>query len=673
METTSTHGRNRSAQAGNSPSQSSFSQLKRGFFFTVLALVLLSFIFISLQLWAQAEAQAEARAAERFRVEALQTALGMVSSDTLNKYANASAMYALQKLATSIENHSGCAVIGIESYAGPGAIYPDGTYYLNASIYELMQHGNTSGYLTTKSGPLEDPQGRYFYDRSDPRGPNLTYFGDERKYSLSTFFNRTRAAVRMLGYDVQWGEPEGFTLNQTDAWTVSLTMAVPMNFTDARGHVNVTQRVFVNLSIPIDGLTDPSVLRADMKHRPTSSLCGPVCASSGSNSPDLSNLDNRPHRNIYRSPAYDNSTQARAILKAGGAAGNTNSGLGWFFGPVADSAHPRSAFRDDLVSYNLTRINFYIYVTDNAADALAQSPYFGGLIVTTPPGPDAAVDDYRAGCHYINYTETNCLFCRFHQWSNDSRNCPTLPDSITPDSIPFNPFIPWVQTNNFDPTAGIKPNYHLSIPEALISSEVNATQMCGSAFNATNTRCDSATTIAGLDSKYANVRANTRVWDLTGPRDIAICGFYVRSDFGPSYSQRFTDFWQRQQSNGSYSVLGQGIESFTVGKWAGGEQDVCAQETVPDIERYSRVDYQFYNKDMRGYECMGPFVEGLPGCRNLPDCSGDVPLKNATGRFALSNPASNDEARDLYATFRYSVNNTTFIPPNLNPISSVCK
>ncbi|MCL6089294.1 MAG: hypothetical protein M1530_04010 [Candidatus Marsarchaeota archaeon] len=643
------------ASAREQTRQSSFSSLKRGFFFTVLALVLLSFIFISLQLWAQAEAQAEARAAERFRVEALQTALGMVSSDTLSRYANASAMYALQKLATSIENHSDCAVSGMEYYTGPGNLYPDGTYYLNASVYELMEHGNTSGYLAG----YQDSSGRFFY--TSPNA-NLTYSSDERKYSLSTFFARTRAAVRMLGYDVQWGEPEGFTLNQTDAWTVSLIMTVPMNFTDSRGHVNVTKRVFVNISLPIDGFTDPSILRADERHRPDG-RCNPACP--GTSDLDLTNMANRPHHNIYHSPAYDNATQAQAKLKAKGKAG-----LGWFFGPIADTAHPHTAFQADLVSYNLSRINTYIYVTPSPADALAEAPFFGGLIVTTPPGPPDVVRYTQGGCNYTNFTETNCLFCRFHQETDDPANCPTAPDGVTDASIPFNPTIPWVQTDG-DPTIGIPSNYHLSIPEALISNDVNATQMCGPSFNATNRRCDETTSSMGLDIKYADI-ANTKVWDLTGPRDIALCGFYVRSDFGPSYSQRFTDFWSRQLPNGSYSRMGMGLESFAVGRWAAGEYDLCAQ-AQPQMERYSRLDYQFYSNNLRGYACFGPFVKGLPGCRNAADCSGLSPLYNATGRFALSNPAYNDQERDLYATFRYNVNNTTFIPLNAIALNSVCK
>jgi len=220
---------------------------KRGFFFTVLALVILSFIFISITLWAQAQTAAENRAAERFRIEALQTALNIVSDETFTKFVNASTIYAINKLATSLEEHPECVIRGMPYYNGPSNSFPDGTYYVNSSIYELMLFGSTSAHI------YSDSTGTYFY-----QGPssNLTYAGDEVKYGVNNFFAQTRAAVSMLGYDVQWGDVENFTFNQTDAWTMHVHLVVPMNFTDSRGLVRISRRIEVNLSVPVDGFTD---------------------------------------------------------------------------------------------------------------------------------------------------------------------------------------------------------------------------------------------------------------------------------------------------------------------------------------------------------------------------------------------------------------------------------
>ncbi len=633
---------------------------RRGFFFTVLALVILSFIFISISLWAQAQTANEARAAERFRVEALQTALGMVSNDTLTKFANASAIFAINKLATSLEEYTDtydtCSIQGMTYYTGPHNEYPDGAYLMNSSIYELMFYGNTSAYL----------HGHAAGDHWNSSG-NLTYVGDERKYTIDNFFNQTRAAVAVLGYNVTWGKPDNFTFNQTDAWTMNVSMVIPMNFTDSRGWVNISRRVVINFSIPIDGFTDPSVMRGDMVHRPnpTTSTCGSSC---------ISDFANRPHRNVYRgvnaytsNVVYNNSTDAQAKLLANG-----NEGMGWFFGPVSDQ--PISAFSDTNVKYNRSNIRSYIYITSSAADALEQSGNFGGLIITTPLGAENKTAYTVGNCKYTNHTQTNCIFCAFYQETNDSKNCPlTAKAQVTPESIPKDPYIPYIQLNNYDPTVNVPHNYHTDLPEVLIQSDLNATDLCPN-LNATNLVCldpvQSNPSIANI--KLMNSHA--KVWDITGPRDMALCGFYVRSDYGPSYTQRFLDFWGVQNPNKNYSKLNQGIESFVMGQWAGGKTDACAQVLNSKIETYSRVDYQFYSTDLNGvgFTCNGPFVEGMPGCKQFGHCTSTGPLMNGTGRFALcvdnTKPLINPSP-----ALRYNVTNLTFnppspLPPSFNPV-----
>lgn len=620
---------------------------RRGFFFTVLALVILSFIFISIQLWAQAQTAAESRAAERFRIEALQSALNIVSDATFTKFVNASAIYAINKLATSLEEHPDCLIQGIEYYTGPNNAFPDGTYYVNSSIYELMLYGSTSAHI------YSDSTGAYFY-----QGPssNLTYAGDEAKYGINNFFNQTRAAVAMLGYDVQWGEVENFTFNQTDAWTMQVHLAVPMNFTDSRGLVRISRRIEVNLSVPVDGFTDPSVLRGDLKHRANPDSCESTCVPA---------MPRRPHRNVYRgidagtgALVIDNSSDAQAALLTRG-----EEGLGWFFGPIADSSHPFSAFSDDNYRYNLTTIRSYIYMADNAADALAQSGFFGGLIITTPPGQNDTPFT-RGTCGYVNHTQTNCVFCIAWQTVNDS-SCPLAEAYIIPESIPRDPYIPYFQVQS----AGTPPfitghtNYRTGLYEALIENDINATDLCGPAFGGTNLECSSDNfDPTPLQRKFASLDADTKLWDITGPRDMAICGFYVRSTYGPSYLQRFTDYLPEIDLNTeSYSRQGMGIESFVLGRWAGGSDDTCAQVANSDIETYSRVDYQFYAPDLAGRTCTGPYVKGLPGCKQLEHCASDGPLKNATGRFAFCMDRL-DRINPSAPAQRYNTTELTYAP-----------
>ncbi len=647
-----------SATAARIPPMPSRSGAKRGFFFTVLALVILSFIFISIQLWAQAQTAAENRAAERFRAEALQTALSMVSTETFTKFVNASAIYAINKLATSLEEQPDCAIRGIPYNTGPFSAFPDGTYYVNASIYELMSGGSTSAYL------YSDSTGLYFY-QSPPT--NLTYTGDERKYSLGNFFNQTRAAVSMLGYDVQWGEVENFTFNQTDAWTMQVHFRVSMNFTDSRRLVNINRLMEIKLSVPVDGFTDPSVLRGDLKHR--DSTCSDLTCPNGQL---LTAMTARPHRNVYRgidagtgALVIDNSIDAQAVLLRSG-----DEGLGWFFGPVSEE--PDTSFSFDSSTYNLTAIRSYIFMTSNADEALAQSGYFGGIILTTPSGLDT-VSYTRGNCLYTNYSQNNCLFCLAWQTVNDS-TCPAVvPQHVIPETIPIDPYIPYIQTDGTPAFIPTHTNYRTGLYEALIDNKVNATDMCGPTFGPSERNCysDNPPGPGRLMNKFSSV-SQSKLWDNTGPRDMALCGFYVRSTYGPSYTQRFTNFWPNlDAATGSYSRQNQGIESFVLGKWAGGADDTCAQAPNSPIETFSRVDYQFYSNDLTGLTCSGPYVKGMPGCKQLDHCASEGPLKNATGRFAFC-IANSDPTVTPSPAQRYATTELTYVPPS-NQGFQVCK
>ncbi len=628
---------------------------KRGFFFTVLALVILTFIFISIQLWAQAQTAAENHAAERFRAEALQTALSMVSNETFTKFVNASAIYAINKLATSLEEQPDCAIRGIPYDTGPSNLFPDGTYYLNSSIYELMTYGNTSAHL------YSDSTGLYFYQTPHS---NLTYSGEEHKYDLNNFFNQTRAAVETLGYRVQWGEVENFTFNQSDAWNMQVSFRVSMNFSDSRGLVNINRIMQINLTVPVDGFTDPSILRGDIKHR--DSLCSDLSCSTKI----ITAMSARPHRNVYRgidastgALVIDNSSDAQAsLLKYG------DEGLGWFFGPV--SREKNTSFSNTSYRYNLSTIRSYIYQTDNAADALEQSGYFGGIILTKKSDLNIT-SEIRGNCTFTNYTQTNCLYCISYQTVTGSP-CPApAPAFIVPQTIPNDPYIPYIQTDGDPPFIATHKNYRTGLDEALIANNLNATDLCGSTFNSTNRACASGN--ADPTPLRRKETSESKLWDITGPRDMAICGFYVRSTYGPSYTQRFTDFWPHIDAiNGNYSRLNQGIESFVLGKWAGGADDSCANNApAAGIETYSRVDYQFYSHDLTGQTCSGPYVQGLPGCKQIGHCASEGPLVNGTGRFALC-IATTDPLNTPSPAQRYNTTNLTFVP-GVNPGFQVCR
>ncbi|MFH0927152.1 MAG: hypothetical protein V1822_01085, partial [Candidatus Micrarchaeota archaeon] len=355
---------------------------RRGFFFTVMALILLSFIFISVQLWAQTTQAQEQRYAQRFGTYAMQDAISMASEQSLADFVNASMVHAVDKFATSLENNPTIYLHAVydtrDKASNDPNSYPndpEGIYYLNKSIYELMVYGNTSGYLTNAQNSW--PPSKYFYDYTTAPAvggssmsvrKNLTYEQDEMRYTLGYYFSTTGKAAQIIGYNISWGKPKNFTLNQTDAWTMHVHLEVPVNFSDSQGRLQTSKNVSVDASFDIDGLSDPYLARANLEYNreigvPLSDIFDPYTL---------------PHRNIYHIPEYEERADAQAqALKDG------SEGLGWFFGPAVQASQ-LPLFSKDNYRFNSSKISSYILVTSSAALAKEWSGSFGAIMLVRP-------------------------------------------------------------------------------------------------------------------------------------------------------------------------------------------------------------------------------------------------------------------------------------------------
>lgn len=628
---------------------------RRGFFFTILSLILVGFIFVSVNLWAQAQQADEARAAERFRIEGLRTSLAMLDNDTLTKFANASMIFALNNLAVNLENHPRAYALPCDNGMGicpapgsaPSGPFPEGTATVNRSIFELMTNGTTGG-------------GRLAAYNANTFSPNLSFTPDQMKYTLGNFFSTTAQAARLLGYDVQWGGLKNFRFDQSDPWTLAMHFEVPATLTDAEGRIRVQRNLGADVKMDINGLTDPMIQRLDRSYRPTV--------------PDTG----RPHRNVYHSPAYNNVSDASVQAGVLSGPANVTEGLGWFFGPVTnkDNASFSNAGPDAEI-YNLSRISNFIFITSDPQKALSASDWFGAVILENAGSSPryANTSSYISGnCNYTVWTQQKCLYCIQYQAANDTAaKCPLPSPTIDPSSVPHNPAIPYAVLSGGLPRVAAHRNYHLSsggedIVELLIDNRNNATDLFGPITTPNYNH-----QIEYLERKFSDKssaltpRSNSTLWDLTGPRDIAVCGYYVESRWGPSYLQRFT-LMPSYQSGRAYSARRLGLESMVVGMWAGGKDDPSAQPNAPAPgagidELRSRLDYQFYVGSPGYPDCLGDTLKGMPGCKSLPMCSNDgqtdSPRSEATGRFTMTNinsapPASAWEANPAA---RYNASN----------------
>lgn len=117
---------------------------------------------------------------------------------------------------------------------------------------------------------------------------------------------------------------------------------------------------------------------------------------------------------------------------------------------------------------------------------------------------------------------------------------------------------------------------------------------------------------------FLNASTEIEMYNIENFRGLLACGFYVNSENGPSFFQRLTREWYNKKGNEF------GIETFVVGRWAGGEDDEAREE-------YSRLDWEFYN------ETMGIRVKGMPGCKTPDMCEEHSPV----GHFRVSEETAN--------------------------------
>ena len=449
---------------------------KKGFFFTVMALILISFIFISIQLWAQSTQVQEQRYAEKFKTYAMQNAISMSSEETFSKFANASMIYAVNKFATNLENHSSLNVRGV--YDNRKASDPEGIFYLNKSIYELMIYGNTSGYLTDSANTY--PPNEYFYmDRKE----NLVYSDSEMRYTLGNYFKTTSEAAALIGYNLSWGEPTNFTFNQSDRWTIYVSFSVPLNLSDSENRLHTSKNLTVNASFDINGLTDPYVAREHVSYLGSQAII------------DISDqAHNIPKRNIYRIPKYEDREDAKAnVIK------NGTEGMGWFFGPAVWSGDYSKFLAEDDYRYNLSKIGTYILITPDAGFALEHSGEFGAVILLRPSVNNPSLWPNITGeielrqtpkCSFKLRRQPTCLFCIETYVEEPGSDCsgidiPTLypyllESKYAEDTIPYNVNMPYIAIDSdkdiklgsgtYSDTRGHW-NYHLKLPEYLLQNK----------------------------------------------------------------------------------------------------------------------------------------------------------------------------------------------------------
>lgn len=202
---------------------------RKGIFFTIIAVLLLSFMLISVGLWSSVVNAREARVPEKIKTDSMAQIIYQLSEQKVNRFANISGYYALTRLA----NHS------VQHPIAPNGA--DGTGYLNKSMYDLMVYGSTN---------------------ANSWSDNLTYATDlEKQYTFASWTGQLEKSADVMGFDFKMGNVSNFSFAQVDAWNVRVQFDTNISIKDKESTMMLKKTLHVNVTYSILGMPDPLFTR----------------------------------------------------------------------------------------------------------------------------------------------------------------------------------------------------------------------------------------------------------------------------------------------------------------------------------------------------------------------------------------------------------------------------
>lgn len=254
---------------------------------------------------------------------------------------------------------------------------------------------------------------------------------------------------------------------------------------------------------------------------------------------------------------------------------NGTTGLGFFYGPMIAATDVTDEFPLQGLRGQYILVGNYSDITDISFYA-----QFGAFILTNDPVTEATAD-----CPGSPQSESETFWAV--KYLNSSGSCErTITDKFGPFAV--------IPDFNMSAFSGPGSEHH-----ALIIANHSVQEV--SADEGTN-----------FELKYEGASA----YDMEKLRDATVCAYYLPSEAGPSYAQRL--------SAGALTLNSTfGMETFLVGKWAGGMD-------ASSYDIYSRLDREFFLK------VEGPKIRGLAGCKSAGMCATSVGENAPLGHFRLS-------------------------------------
>ncbi|MCX8174789.1 MAG: hypothetical protein N3E51_01125 [Candidatus Micrarchaeota archaeon] len=359
----------------------------RGFFFTVMALALLSFMLLSVQLWVRTFEQSDARASQRFKGEAMRIVLSSISDKAISDFANASAFYALHRLV----NYSAYEGLAQADSSDPRN---NGTGMVEKGVYLLMRNG------TFAAGSKD-----------------IVYTTEEMEaYTFAAWQKRIRSAANVLGFNASFSEPRNFSFRQIDHWTAGVSFQMDMDITDFAGTMRQNKTLYANATISLSGFLDPYIFRNDMRQRVPAPAPTAVA-----------------QRQVFRNPKYNSASDVAPRLVVD-QFGSDGEGYGWFYGPITNQ------YPDQINESALGKLSQYILVHGWDDSLPVYADLYGAVIVTDPPVWVDGGTETIGNCVYNVSTQSRCLNC-IRRYVPTTAGCPNRPDEILSENRTDKPMI----------------------------------------------------------------------------------------------------------------------------------------------------------------------------------------------------------------------------------------
>lgn len=530
----------------------------RGFFFTVMALAMLSFMLLTVQVWVRTFEQYDIRAAQKFKGEAVRLALSTLSDRAVSKFANASAFFALHKLV----NFTSAPGNGLLQKPGGDESDNPGTGRVPEVLLSLMLSGTAN--------PLSDPQ-----------AINYT-LAEKEAYTIASWQEKIRSAAEVMGFNASFSGLKNFSFGQDSPWSVKVYFEMEMNISDQERTMQQTKLLKANATFPIDGFLDPFIERLDAHQRCSDGLS---CA-------------NYSQRQFFRNESYAVPYDISPSMLVPSPLYQAPEGNGWFFGPVTFDYPASISFE------GIDKLSQYILVHNYDENLTSFADSYGAVILIGIPGERTYPHADPGACPYNVTEQTNCLNCWRRFTSNVLGCAPSRNESFNVISRPY------MAVSNRDWIYSIR-----NVGKANVSNDRYV--LMDSEF------LDPADKLSGYH----------RIWDITKLRDATVCGYYLHGS-GPSFFQRMV----QPQSAQGFNNPALGLETFVVGRWAGGADDQAHNAN-------SRLDWEFYSS--LGAETPVSKIKGMPGCKSREMCGFDMNTTElGVGIFRMSSNAGSRYGMD---------------------------